>query len=117
MTLLLLDFFTEGSNFMLKVHHDRGGREYNSDVDESIVESNAPVWATAKTNVALRVLVCKTFRIEPALGSKLFRFGVNGRIVERVKERRNDHTASRDNVVVGDWERFCSPVRDLHKIS
>lgn len=107
-----LDLFTLGRLGVLPIHEHRGRANHGRHVHVDIVLPDAAVRAGAKHEPVLRVLVVVVDASRhPSLGHELFRVGVHLFVVERVPERRDEHRALGNRVLVVDRERLLGQVR------
>lgn len=113
----LLDFVAQRRDVMFPVHHCHSGGQNQSDIHSGVFESNAAMRPSTENKIIFGVGGCRTRRIQPPFGNKLFGIRVYCWIVKRVKERWNNHAVGGYGVVIGNWERSGSSVGNLLQIT
>lgn len=98
---------------MVPVHQYSSGTHDSRKMHHGILDADAAMRTGAKDKVVARSLVRGALRVQPALGKELGGLGVDLGIMERGVERRDDHGASRNGVVIGDGERLQGLVGNL----
>lgn len=89
---------------MLEVHHDGGSSEDQCDVHSRILNSDASVGAAAEQNVVLRVLVGRSFGIEPTFGNEIVGLREDFGVMHGVEEGGDDHAVGGNGIIVRNGE-------------